>query len=72
MDELGVLVGFAGGCIYDGGGGVECSNDVSDLGGKDGHVMLNDDVGFNVAATGVMRMMGWEALSTFSAERRLD
>jgi hypothetical protein len=66
-DDLGVLEGFTGGCIYGGVGGVECSIDVCDMGGENGHVMLADDVGLNVAEAGVMGMMGWEALSTFSA-----
>jgi hypothetical protein len=65
-DELGVLVGFAGGCIYDGVCGVECFGDVIDVGVKAVHMMLNDNVGLDVAAAGVMGMMNLEALSKFS------
>jgi hypothetical protein len=67
VDELGMFVGFAGGCIYEGVGGVKCSSNVGDLGGNAGQVVLYDNVGLNMAATGAMGMMGWEALSTFSA-----
>jgi hypothetical protein len=64
VDELGVFEGFAGGCINDGAGSVECNTDVGNLCGEAGHVMLDDDVGLIVTAAG---MMGWEVLASFSA-----
>jgi hypothetical protein len=62
-----VFEGFAGGGINDGVGSIECDIDVGNLCGKAGHVMLDDDVGLIVTAAGMMGMMGWEALASFSA-----
>jgi hypothetical protein len=62
-----VFEGFAGGGINDGVGSVECNSDVGNLCGEAGDVMLDDDVGMNVTASGMMGLMGWEALATFSA-----
>jgi hypothetical protein len=65
--ELIVLEGFAHCCIDEGVGRVECSGNVCDLCGKNIHVMLDYDVGMKLLTAGMNGMMGWEALSTFSA-----
>jgi hypothetical protein len=62
-----VFEGFSGGGINDGVGSVECDGDVGNLCGEAGYVMFDDYVGLIVTVAGVMDMMGWEELNTFSA-----
>jgi hypothetical protein len=66
-DELGMFKVFTGGGINDDVGSVECGSDIGDLYGEAGHVVLDDYVGLTVTALGVMGMLGWEALASFSA-----
>jgi hypothetical protein len=59
--------GFTGGGINDSVGSVECSSDIGNLCGEAGHVVPDDYVGLMVTSLGVMGMLGWEALASFSA-----
>jgi hypothetical protein len=64
---LDVFKDFTGGGNSDSVGSKECDIDVGNLYGEAGHVMLDDDMGLIVTDVGVMDMMGWEALASFSA-----
>jgi hypothetical protein len=59
----------ASGGINDGVGSVECGIHVGYLCCEAGHVVLDEYVGLIVTASGMMGMMGWEALALFSAVR---
>jgi hypothetical protein len=56
-----------GGGINDVVGSVECGSDIGSLCGEAGHVVLDDYVGLMVTALGMVGVMGWEALASFSA-----
>jgi hypothetical protein len=62
-----MLKGFTGGGINDGVGSVECRSDIGNLCGEACHVVLDDYVALMVTALGVIGMLGWEALASFSA-----